>query len=70
MTVERYDIEETSKNPFASYRCIIEVDEGDYVLYDDYQKLAETTAWLVSMLDVECDLPASLKEALEELEIL
>lgn len=28
MAVERYDIEETSKNPFASYRCIVEVDEG------------------------------------------
>lgn len=70
MTVERYDIEEMSNIPFASYRCITEVDEGGYVLYDDYQKLAEATRWLTSMLDVECDLPVSLKETLEELEIL
>ncbi|HEC2583962.1 TPA: hypothetical protein R2K58_000478 [Raoultella ornithinolytica] len=32
---KRYDIEEMSRNPFESYRCIEEVGEGDYVRFDD-----------------------------------
>lgn len=37
--VQRYDIEELSRNPFESYRCIGEVDDGEYVKYSDYEDL-------------------------------
>lgn len=38
-TLQRYDIEEMSGNPFASYRCITEDDDGDYVRLEDVKKL-------------------------------
>lgn len=37
--VQRYELEEMSRNPFESYRCLEENDEGDWVKYEDYAAL-------------------------------
>lgn len=37
--VQRYELEEMSRNPFESYRCMEENEDGDYVKYEDYEKL-------------------------------
>ena len=37
--LQRYDIEEMSGNPFASYRCINEADDGDYLRREDVIRL-------------------------------
>lgn len=48
--VQRYDIEEMSGNPWESYRCIEENEEGDYVKYDDYMALkAEFMAYKLNV---------------------
>ena len=39
---QHYDIEEMSRNPFESYRCIEEVEEGDYVRFDDVLAMLAT----------------------------
>lgn len=38
-TLQRYDIEEMSGNPFASYRCINEDEYGDYLRREDVIRL-------------------------------
>ncbi|UVX30821.1 hypothetical protein S8a_00002 [Klebsiella phage VLCpiS8a] len=37
----RYDIKEMSGNPFESYRCIEEDEDGDYVRVEDVQALVD-----------------------------
>ena len=37
--VDRYDIEEMSRNPYQSYRDMRGAEDGDWVRYEDYAEL-------------------------------
>ena len=39
--VQRYELEEMSRNPFESYRCLEENEEGEWVKYEDYERLKQ-----------------------------
>lgn len=39
--VQRYELEEMSRNPFESYRCLEDNEEGDWVKYEDYERLKQ-----------------------------
>ena len=43
-TVQRYDIEDCSTNPYESYRDLVRAPDGDWVAYDDYAALAQRLA--------------------------
>lgn len=43
-TVQRYDIEECSGNPYESYRDMVRAPDGDWVYYVDYADLAQQLA--------------------------
>lgn len=42
--VQRYELKEMSRNPFESYRCLEDSEEGDWVSYEDYAALQQTLA--------------------------
>lgn len=55
--VQRYELEEMSRNPFESYRCLEENDEGDWVKYEDYAKLELKYLQLANrVLESPCDI--------------
>lgn len=62
--VQRYELEEMSRNPFESYRCLEDNEEGDWVKYEDYAELRELLREVVEdcyMLDVKDETAAKLK---------
>lgn len=59
--VQRYELEEMSRNPFESYRCLEENDEGDWVKYEDYERLKQDFQDYITATEME------LKELREKL---
>lgn len=54
--VQRYELEEMSRNPFESYRCLEDNEEGDWVKYEDYKKLEDAYAELRERYDLDVNL--------------
>lgn len=46
--VQRYELEEMSRNPFESYRCLEDNEEGDWVKYEDYAALEKLVSGLIN----------------------
>ncbi|ANT45371.1 putative single-stranded DNA binding protein [Pectobacterium phage PP90] len=51
--VQRYELTEMSFNPYESYRCMEEDEQGDFVRFEDYDKLAEAYATLLERYDLD-----------------
>jgi len=51
--VKRYEITECSRNPFMSYRCMEEDSQGDYVLFEAYERLEAAYVELQERYDLD-----------------
>ncbi|QHJ79744.1 MAG: hypothetical protein [Caudoviricetes sp.] len=67
--VQRYELEEMSRNPFESYRCLEDNEEGDWVKYADYLAIHALMCRLTDQFNL-CEIPDDLYEALEAAGIL
>ena len=61
--VQRYELEEMSRNLFESYRCLEENDEGDWVKYEDYAAIENLLIAVVAAVGPS-DIPDHLLDAL------
>ena len=61
--VQRYELEEMSRNPFESYRCLEENDEGDWVKYEGYAAIENLLIAVVAAVGPS-DIPDQLLDAL------
>ena len=55
MEVKRYDLEDTSRNPYECYNDLVAHDDGDWVRYDDIKHLLNSSQHICTVTSCACE---------------